>query len=124
MSADTEEFAELYRRWFAAIPDDREGFFERHLSDDWHYTNFFGTVRGKQEYASYIQAVPPGAGPREAHDLLVRRFGELAIVHGGYRSPPSIGGEPTEARFTAVWIHRDGRWQALTHHATLVKDEG
>lgn len=120
----TDDFAELYRRWFAAIPTDADDFFATHLADDWYYTNFFGQVRGKEQYRTYVRDVPSGGGPQEAHDLIVRRFGDLAIVHGGYASPRgSDGGVPEETRFTAVWIWRDGRWQALTHHATLVQNE-
>jgi hypothetical protein len=111
---------DLYAQWFASIPDDRNGFFDRVLSDDWFYTNFFGEVRGKTEYKEYIKAVDPTRGPRGVSDLNVRIFGDLVLVHGRYEVPGGNGDPDRDVRFTAVWIERPSGWQSLAHHATLV----
>jgi ketosteroid isomerase-like protein len=110
----------LYEQWFAAIPHDEQGLFDRILSDDWHYTNFVGEVRGKSEYKEYIKAVDPARGPRGLSDLQVRIFGDVVVVHGRYVVPGGAGDADRDVRFTAVWIEHAGGWQSLTHHATLV----
>ncbi len=115
------ELTELYARWFAAIPGHDYAFFERVLSDDWHYTNYFGEVRGKREYLTYIAPVGPDVPPNRLVELVVRPFDPIVITHGLYSvadefAPPA----GPDTRFTAVWIHRDGEWKALAHHATTV----
>jgi ketosteroid isomerase-like protein len=110
----------LYAQWFAAIPHDKEGLFDRILSDDWHYTNFVGEVRGKSEYKEYIKAVDPARGPRDLSELQVRIFGDVVVVHGRYVVPGGDSEADRDVRFTAVWIERPAGWQSLAHHATLV----
>jgi hypothetical protein len=115
------ELSKLYDEWFAAIPRQDHAFFERVLSDDWHYTNYFGEVRGKREYLTYIAPVAPDVPPNRLVELVVRPFEPIVIVHGLYvvsdEFAPPAG---PETRFTAVWIRRDGELKALTHHATTV----
>jgi hypothetical protein len=117
------ELWQLYEEWFAAIPDQDQSFFQRVLSPDWHYTSYYGQVRGKSEYLEYIAPVRADAPVNRLLELDVRPFGDLVVVHGLYVvadefAPP--GGPDT--RFTAVWQHRDGEWQALAHHATTVAE--
>jgi len=115
------ELWRLYEEWFAAIPQDDPSFFRRVLADDWHYTNYYGQVRGKSEYLTYIAPVPPDAPVNRLVELVVRRFGSVVVVHGLYvvadEFAPSSG---PNTRFTAVWELRDGAWTALAHHATTV----
>ena len=115
------DLSKLYEEWFAAIPGHDHAFFERVLSDDWHYTNILGEVRGKREYLSYIAPIASDVPPNRLVELVVRPFEPIVIVHGLYLvadefAPPA--GPST--RFTAVWIRVDGEWKALTHHATTV----
>lgn len=115
------ELRKLYEDWFLAIPRQDHSFFERVLSDDWHYTNYFGEVRGKREYLTYIAPVRADVPPNRLVELVVRPFMPIVIVHGLYMvsdefAPPA----GPDTRFTAVWERRDGKWKALAHHATTV----
>ena len=115
----------LYEAWFAAIPDDDPSFFQRVLADDWHYTSYYGQVRGKSEYLDYIAPVRADAPANRLLELVVRPFGSVIVVHGLYvvadEFAPPAG---PETRFTAVWERRDGGWTALAHHATTVTTPG
>jgi hypothetical protein len=54
-------------------------------------------------------------------DVSVRSFGDAAVVTG--RTTVITSGavpETVRLRFTDVFIHRDGRWQAVASHATRV----
>jgi uncharacterized protein (TIGR02246 family) len=119
------ELERYYAEWFTAIPRHDDEFFGRVLADDWVYTNIAGEVRGKAQYLDYIKQVPEDAPPNELLAFEVRLFGDIAIAHGDY----AVTSRPTGSRdlgsltrFTAVWIHRDGSWQSLTHHGTTVAD--
>jgi ketosteroid isomerase-like protein len=119
-----QELQELYERWFAALGEKDQAFFERTLSDDWHYTDVRGKNRGKQEYLEYIAPIRSDSPVNRVVDLVVRPFGSLVLVHGDYVvgeafAPP----EGSTTRFTALWQREDGKWRALAHHATVVRDE-
>ncbi|HKY46476.1 MAG TPA: nuclear transport factor 2 family protein [Acidimicrobiia bacterium] len=116
----TREFTQLYQDWFARVGPDPGDFFERVLSTDWVYIDYLGKVRGKADYEPYVAAVPPERVPTHVGNLGVRRFGDLAIVHGSYEAPGGRDDVDRTLWFTAVWIHRQGRWQALAHHTSAV----
>jgi uncharacterized protein (TIGR02246 family) len=51
---------------------------------------------------------------------------DVAVVRGRQLSSGPIGGvvmRDTKAASLDVWCHRDGRWQLLAHHMTLVIDK-
>lgn len=116
------ELESIYRDWFALVGRDPGDFFEQVLSDDWVYIDYLGEVRGKAEYGPYVSVVPLGRAPARPRDLKVRLFGNVAVVHGSYEAPGGDADIDRTLRFTAVWIHRAGRWQALAHHTSAIAD--
>ena len=119
-----QELQKQYEQWFAALGEEDQSFFERTLSEDWHYTDVRGTNRGKQEYLEYVAPIRSDGPVNHIVDLKVREFGDLVLAHGDYEvgeefAPP----EGSTTRFTAVWQHRDGDWKALAHHATVLRTE-
>lgn len=115
-----EDFERLYLDWFSRVGRDPGDFFERVLSDDWVYVDYHGEVRGKAEYGPYVASVPLDRAPNHPKDLNVRLFGNVAVVHGSYRAPGGGADVDRTLRFTAVWIHRAGRWRALAHHTSVL----
>jgi ketosteroid isomerase-like protein len=119
-----QDLLRLYEQWFTALGQEDPSFFERTLSDDWHYTDVRGRNRGKQEYLEYIAPLRSDVPVNRIVEMVVRPFGELVLVHGDYVvgeafAPP----EGSTTRFTAVWRRENGTWRALAHHATVVRDE-
>ena len=119
-----QDLLRLYEEWFTALGQDDPSFFERTLSEDWHYTDVRGTNRGKQEYLTYIAPLHSDVPVNRILDLVVREFGDVVLVHGDYEvgeefAPP----DGSTTRFTAVWRHQDGEWRALAHHATVLRAE-
>jgi ketosteroid isomerase-like protein len=53
-------------------------------------------------------------------ELLVRPFGEVAVVHGRSRQEASVGGQDWSGAFltTDVWVRRGGTWQVVARHGT------
>jgi ketosteroid isomerase-like protein len=52
-----------------------------------------------------------------AHDVIVRVFGEVAIVHARTTYMTADGRQGT-GRYTDVWAKREGRWLAVSAHVT------
>lgn len=115
-----DDFTDWYRDWFDAIGGEGTGPLHRMLADDWVYTNYDGLVRDKAEYLEWVASITDPAVFVGPYDVDVRRYGEMALVLGGYRvlHPPDDG--VLELRFTGVWARRDDRWQCLTHHNSEV----
>jgi ketosteroid isomerase-like protein len=117
-----DELRKVYGDWFAALPAHDAAFFERTLTDDWIYTDIFGTVRTKQEYLEYLSEIPPDA-TLVMIELSARPVAGVVIVHGLYEvRAVHAGGRDVSSstRFTSVWIDRDGHWRCLTHHGTAI----
>ena len=53
----------------------------------------------------------------QAHDVIVRLFGDVAIIHARttYTLPD---GQPGAGRYTDCWARIDGRWLAVSAHVT------
>jgi hypothetical protein len=117
-----EDFERLYLDWFSRVGRDPDDFFERVLSDDWVYVDYHGEVRGKADYGPYVAVVPAERAPAHPQGLKIRLFGDVAVVHGSYQAPGGGVDVDRTLRFTAVWIHRSGSWQALAHHTSAVDE--
>lgn len=124
MSAQGEDLTArliaTYREWFASIVGEGIGPLDEVLAEEWMYTNYDGLVRTKSEYLDWVAAVVESVEFAGPYDVEVRRYGDLALVLGGYRVDREPGGGALELRFTGLWIERDGRWQCLTHHNSEV----
>jgi len=76
-----------------------------------------------RDYISSVQnggvqtALPVTISGLEAHDVLIRRLGDVAIIHANttYKRPD---GQPGAGRYTDVWARQGGRWLAVSAHVT------
>jgi ketosteroid isomerase-like protein len=100
-------------------------FIEATLSDDWCVTDAAGRVLTK------AQVLEEGfvSGERQLvsgwlDDINVRPFGDWAVVTGRSHVEGRYRGEVKNVtlRFTDVFAIRDGRWQIVASHATLLKE--
>jgi len=58
----------------------------------------------------------------ESSETQFRVYGDTAIVTGRIKRTRTIGGKTMEDdwRFTKVFLRRDGRWQAVSFHASNI----
>ena len=115
----TEIENRLARAW---VEGDRE-FIEGILADDWSVTDLTGRVLKKEEVL--LEAF--GSDERQVvsmtiSDIRVRPFTEWAVVTGETKAAGSYQGQVMEVRlrFTDVFAERDGRWQVVASHATML----
>ena len=57
--------------------------------------------------------------------LTVRLYGRTAVVSGRLRQSASVAGEDWGGNFlfTDVWVSRDGAWQVVSRHTTLLPEK-
>ena len=107
----------------AWVARDRQ-FIDKTLADDWCLTDVAGRVLTKaQELEEGFVSSERQLVSGWLDDIVVRPFGDWAVVtgqshvEGWYRNEI----KNVTLRFTDVFAHRDGRWQIVASHATLVK---
>jgi hypothetical protein len=106
---------------------------ERFWADDLVYTSSAAKVTTKPEIMKEIaqsdSAAKPAAGAAKepeitfsADDILVRPYGDIAALT--FRLVAHLpDGKTQYYRNSGTFVHRDGRWQAVTWQATKVPDD-
>jgi ketosteroid isomerase-like protein len=119
-----EAVAAAGKRHYAAASAGDTAAIDELFADDVVYGHSSGLREGK---SAYIERVATGLYreltiEHSADQIWV--FGDTAIVEGSQRNSGRVGSyvwpEPQESVSLDVWCHRDGRWQLLAHHMTLV----
>jgi ketosteroid isomerase-like protein len=92
------------------------------LAPDWSVIHITGDVMRKAQAVEMCKAPRDGTERMKIDDVVVRVFGDAAVVTG--RTVASSGGgakpETVTLRFTDVFIRRGGRWEVVASHATQV----
>ena len=105
----------LNEQYLRAVERADRGWFEATLGEDFVCSLPDGALLDKGEFLAQLG---PGArlAATEAHDVLVRVLGDVALVHA--RTSFLNDGRPGRGRYTDVWALRDGRWRAVAAHVT------
>lgn len=109
----------LARAW---VERDR-GFIEELLADHWTVTDPSGRVLTKAQVLDETFATTERQiSAMTIDDVKVRVLGGVAVATGRTRATGSYQGQEASValRFTDVLQHRDGRWQVVTSHGTMI----
>ena len=90
--------------------------FDEILAEDFLCSNPDGSLVDKKQFLAQT-ARPVTISGLTAEDVKVRIIGDVAIIHArtGYTT---ADGEQRNGRYTDVWARRDGKWLAVSAHAT------
>jgi ketosteroid isomerase-like protein len=95
---------------------------ERIEGDDLIFTNADGSVTHKSDDVANLRLGNFKFESIKMDDVSVQDFGDVAVVTGQlteqvqYKTTDLSG----RYRFTDVWVRRDGRWQLVAGHETLL----
>ena len=119
-----QEIENIEHDWAQALLDEDVTKLETILSDNLQYTRSNGKVENK---SGYLKSLRDGI----THYSLVKRDntkiivnGDTAIVTARWKARLQNKPNPpleTTARYTHVYVKKDGRWQLTTHQSTEIK---
>jgi ketosteroid isomerase-like protein len=117
-NAETE-LPDLERAWMEAWRLKDRATCDRLLAEDFLLTSARGVLMPKSQWLD--GAMGPFVCEAFAwEEILVRSFGEVAIVHARARQRAQVSGQDWSGTFllTDVWAYRGGRWQVVSRHGT------
>jgi ketosteroid isomerase-like protein len=115
----TELQQQLARAWVAG---DRAAI-ERIIAPEWTVTGPDGGISTRADVLRDVfETRTHRIRSLTVDDVRVRVFGDAAVVTGRTRGRGESGSTPydVEIRFTDTFVRREGQWQAVASHASMV----
>jgi ketosteroid isomerase-like protein len=115
-NADLEALHHLNRTYIDAVQAGDVECFEEILAETFYCSNPDGSFVDRDGFLAQTARKVTMTDLR-AHDVLIRFFGEIAIIHArtSYLLADRRQGS---GRYTDVWARIDGKWKALSAHVT------
>ena len=111
-ASDLDMLLDLNRDYIRSVQHGDVQRFDEILADDFLCSNPDGSLVDRNAFLEQTEK-PVTISGLEAHDVVVRLMGDVAIVHGR-TSYVGSGGASGAGRYTDVWARRDGRWLAVS----------
>ena len=113
---DLEILEQLNRDYISSVQNSDVRRFDEILADEFYCSNPDGSLVDRAAFLAQT-AKPVAIKNLEARDVLIRMFGDVAIIHArtAYTMPD---GSQKSGRYTDVWARRNGRWLAVSAHVT------
>ena len=116
MRNDLAELTSLNRDYVNSVQNSDVKRFDEILAEDFYCSN---PDKSLVDRAGFLKqtAVPVAIKNLEAHDVRIRVMGDFAIIHAAtsYTMPD---GKSASGRYTDCWARQDGRWLAVSAHAS------
>ncbi|MGH9631583.1 MAG: nuclear transport factor 2 family protein [Bryobacteraceae bacterium] len=115
-----KEIREAEKSWVSAVQSGDEAALNKILSSDLIYTHATGLVESKAEYLKALSSGNQKYASIEHLDMVVKRFGDTAVVAAKVRMTGSTKGTPfdNQLRMLHVWNKKGGQWQLVAHQTT------
>jgi ketosteroid isomerase-like protein len=120
---DRAQLLALEREWDTAVVERDVATLNRILADDFMLIWINGQVSGKREMLGNVAARKAEIDPFETEDVIVRIYGNTAILTGRFTQTARLGErhETNQFRYTDVYRRTGRGWQAVSAQATLIK---
>ncbi|HEY7433706.1 MAG TPA: nuclear transport factor 2 family protein [Methylomirabilota bacterium] len=114
--SDLETLEALNHDYISSVQHGDVRRFDEILAPEFYCSNPDGSLVDRAAFLAQT-ARPVTISGLEAHDVLIRLLGDVAIIHAR-TSYKKADGQPGGGRYTDVWARRDGRWLAVSAHVT------
>jgi ketosteroid isomerase-like protein len=114
--SDLEALEGLNHDYISSVQNGDVLRFDEILAREFYCSNPDGSLVDRAAFLAQT-ARPVTISGLEAHDVLIRLLGDVAIIHARttYKRPD---GQPGAGRYTDVWARQGGRWLAVSAHVT------
>ena len=99
-----------------SVQESDVAWFAEMQAEDFLCTSSDGNVLDRAAFLEHTGHPVSISGP-QAHDVIVRLFGDLAIIHARTTFTHADGSDGA-SRYTDIWQKRDGRWLAIAAQVT------
>jgi ketosteroid isomerase-like protein len=115
-ACDLEALQALNRDYIACVQGGDVARFDEILADDFYCSNPDGSIVDRKGFIEQT-ARPVTISNLRADEVLIRFFGDVAIIHGrtSYGLPD---GRQVHGRYTDVWARQNGGWKTISAHVT------
>jgi len=115
-SDDLDTLTALNRDYIHSVQHGDVRRFDEILAADFLCSNPDGSLVDKNQFLEQT-ARPVTISGLSVHEVRVRIFGDIAIIHAR-TSYTTADGDQRNGRYTDVWARRDGKWLAVSAHVT------
>ena len=115
-AADLETLARLNRDYIGSVQAGDVRRFDQILAADFRCSNPDGSLVDRAGFLAQT-ARPVTISGLAAHDVEIRLFGDIAIIHARTSYTLPDGGEG-RGRYTDVWARQNGEWRCISAHVT------
>jgi hypothetical protein len=112
---------ETEHRWAEALDKHDSAAIECILAEEFKDSDVDGHLHSREEALARVPQ--PRRGVNQLSDLDGHVLGLAGYVRGLNTVMGADGKPVAQVRFTDVFVHREGRWQAVSGQETLVKQE-
>jgi len=116
MTDDIKVLEQLNRDYVASVQHSDARRFNEILAPEFYCSNPDGSLVDRRAFLEQT-ARPVTISDLEPKDVLVRLFGDVAIIHAR-TSYKAADGTAKSGRYTDVWARQNGRWLAVSAHVT------
>ena len=119
-----QEIENIEHDWAQALLDEDVTKLETILSDNLQYTRSNGKVENKSGYLKSLRDGTTNYSLIKRDNTKIIVNGDTAIVTARWKAKLQNKPNPpleTTARYTHVYVKKDGRWQLTTHQSTEIK---
>ncbi|HET7437848.1 MAG TPA: nuclear transport factor 2 family protein [Thermoanaerobaculia bacterium] len=98
--------------------------FRENLADDFSLIGANGVVKKKADVIRELVNPAQRMLPYESFDIVVRVYGDAAVVTGRFvqRIDAGVRRLESDVRYTHLWIKRSGKWLLVASQQTNVKE--
>ena len=114
--SDIEILTSLNRDYIRSVQNGDVRRFDEILASDFRCSNPDGSLVDRGGFLAQT-ARPVTISNLMAHDVEIRMFGNIAIIHAR-TSYTMADGRPGAGRYTDVWARQNGEWLAVSAHVT------
>ena len=113
---DIAELQQLNRDYIRSVQTSDVRRFDEILAEEFYCSNPDGSLVDRKAFLAQT-ARPVTISNLEAHDVLIRMFGDVAIIHA--RTTYTLAdGRAGSGRYTDVWARQKGWWLTVSAHVT------